>query len=87
MNDCIISMRAKFNTGKRRGFGVLFIARRRSRRCYCAVIAKTNDCMNDSGGRMDVSKIDSMLAQLRAGAALASGKPARFPLRRLPREA
>ena len=28
-----------------------------------------------SGDRMDVSKIDAMLAQLRAGAAVASGKP------------
>lgn len=69
-NDCIINTWWDFKTGKRSGFAALFIARGSSGRCYRATHATTND----SGGRMDVSKMDSMLAQLRAGTALAAGK-------------
>jgi flagellar hook-basal body complex protein FliE len=82
MNDCIIDTRGKFNTGKRSGFAALFIARAAGGRCYRAVHA-TMATMKDSGGRMDVSRMDSMLAQLRAGAALAAGKPASLSASRI----
>jgi flagellar hook-basal body complex protein FliE len=78
MNDSIINTHGEFKTGKRSGFAALFIARDIAGRCYRAANATTDDSVNDSGGRMDVSKMDSMLAQLRAGAALAAGKPAQL---------
>jgi flagellar hook-basal body complex protein FliE len=79
VNDSIINTHGEFKTGKRSGFAALFIARDIARRCYRAANATTDD----SGGRMDVSKMDSMLAQLRAGAALAAGKPAQLSTPRI----
>jgi flagellar hook-basal body complex protein FliE len=83
VNDCIINTHGDFKTGKRGGFAVLFIARSLAGHCYRAAHATTDDSVNVSGGRMDVSKMDSMLAQMRTGAALAAGKPAQLSTPRI----
>lgn len=64
----IITMAAAFNTGKRNRFYGLFKKRNTGE---SAILYAFQRYLRET---MDISNIDSMLAQLRAGAALAGGK-------------
>jgi flagellar hook-basal body complex protein FliE len=64
----IITMAAVFNTGKRNRFYGLFKKRNTGE---SAILYAFQRHLRET---MDISNIDSMLAQLRAGAALAGGK-------------
>lgn len=71
-DDSIINTRAGFKAENRSKFSAHFETQIGDRPCYFEHIPRRIT----AGGSVDVSKIDGMLAQLRAGAAVAAGKTA-----------